>query len=180
MGMTIRADLQGLGALLADLGDELKAAARPAAQAAAQVFYDEAKRNVQALGRITGRLDRAVYQKHVDEEAAAGRSYYRISWNKKTAPHGHLVEAGYVQRYATYVGKDGKWHLAVRPEARGKPKPARNAPQSVRDAYYVLRKGGPVQIPGKAFIRRAATKHPQALDAAEKVLQQYLDKAKNK
>jgi hypothetical protein len=35
----------------------------------------------------------------------------------------------------------------------------------VKDAYYVPRKGGPLQIPARAFIRSAASRMPQAQKA---------------
>ena len=53
----------------------------------------------------------------------------------------------------------------VRAEMVDQPKPKRSAPQSVKDAYYVPRVGGPRQIPGKAFLRGAVSRAPQAHDA---------------
>ena len=80
--------------------DSLSAAAeqdliRPAAQAAAQVFYDQVKRNVAGLGRITGNLDRSIYQAYRDKESGHGKAVYHVSWNMTKAPHGHLVEYGH-------------------------------------------------------------------------------------
>lgn len=160
-------DLDGLNAMLGALEEDVERAARPAAQAGIQVIYDAVKRNVNALGKKTGNLDRSIYQAFVEKESSPGVAAYEVSWNPRKAPHAFLVENGHIQRYAQYLGKDGKWHTAVRPEMRGKPKPPRRAAQSVKDAYYVLRKGGPVQVPAQSFVRKAASEIPAAQAAAE-------------
>lgn len=172
--MTFSISLTNADLGLDDLLQEAQAAARPAAQAGAQVLYDQVKANVARLRRKTGKLARSIYQKHIDEEAAQGRAAYRISWRKEgsesgvelgsssTAPHGYLVEFGYLQRYELARDARGRFFPVVRPEMQGQPKPKRSAPQSVKDAYYVPRKGGPLQIPGKAFLRSAWSKAPQA------------------
>lgn len=150
---------------LEQLDAQALAAARPAAQAGAQVLYDAVKSNVSRLGRVTGNLAASIYQAHIDSEERPGHSAYRISWNKKKAPHGYLVEFGYLQRYEMARDARGRFFPMVRPEKIGKPKPKRSAPQSVKDAYYVPRKGGPKQIPGKAFLRSAAGRAGQAQTA---------------
>lgn len=158
---------------LADLGmDELAAGAeqatRPAAQAGAQVFYDRAKANVSKLGKVTGNLASSIYQVFSQDNSRAGRAEYHVSWNRKKAPHGHLVEYGHVQRYVTYIDKRGQWKTLVRPEMAGKPRPKRSAPQSVKDAYYVPLKGGPRVVGAKSFIRSAAT--PEVARAARNAM----------
>jgi hypothetical protein len=165
--MKITVNRERLEALFDELDDAALLAARPAAQAAAQVLYEEALRNVDRLGRVTGNLARSVYQVYSVNNSGEGRATYHVSWNTRKAPHGHLVEFGYQQRYAVNLGKDGKWYTVVRPEMRGKPRPGRRAPQSVKDAYYVKLEQ-PRQIPARSFIRAAAVKLPQALDAAER------------
>lgn len=67
---------------------------RPAAQAGAQVFYDEVKQNVGRLGRKTGNLDSSIYQVFSKSNSSDKRATYHISWNHIKAPHGHLVEYG--------------------------------------------------------------------------------------
>lgn len=64
--------------------------------AAANVIYDEVKLNVQPprLGRFTGNLDRSIYRAYSPEKSTATSKVYRISWNRKIAPHGHLIEFG--------------------------------------------------------------------------------------
>lgn len=68
---------------------------RPAAQAAAQVFYEQVKRNVAGLGRVTGKLSDSIYQAYRDKESGHGKAVYHVSWNFTKAPHGHLVEYGH-------------------------------------------------------------------------------------
>jgi hypothetical protein len=176
--VTMNVDTLSLDALLNQLGDDLEAAVRPAAQAAAQVLYEEVRSNVRRLGRKTGNLYNAIYQAYSASNSGPGKATYHISWRTSgagvKAPHGHLVEYDHIQRYASYIGRDGKWYTAVRPSMRGKKKPGRRASQAVKDAYYVPRKGGPQQIPGKRFIRDAVIKLPQARAAAEAKLYDVL------
>lgn len=141
-----------------------------ATQAGAQVFYDEVKGRAQSFAN-TGNLARSIYQYRNKDEQRPGHAQYKISWRKggkkkdaskdanaamsglPIAAHGVLVEYGYIQRYASYVGRDGNWYTAVRPEMRNKPRPKSRAAQSVKDAYYVPRKGGPVQWLPRSFLR---------------------------
>lgn len=46
------------------------------------------------LGRKTGNLERAIYWAYSPERSTDSQKTYRISWNKRTAPHGHLIEFG--------------------------------------------------------------------------------------
>lgn len=171
----LRVDLSSVNALLDELGDRVDEVTRPAAQAAAQVIYDEVKRNVAAMGRKSGNLYNSIYQVYSEDRSGPRSATYHISWNHRKAPHGHLLEFGHIQRYAVHLGKDGKWYTLVRPEMRGKPKPKRRASQAAKDAYYVLRSGGEVHWVGQAFIRRATVKFPQAMAAAEAVLVRALN-----
>lgn len=163
----IAVDLDGLDSLLADLGAEVDAAVRPVAQAAAQVLYERVKINVRALGRSTGNLERSIYQAFSPEKSVEGqRAEYHVSWNHRTAPHGHLVEWGYLQRYRYYRGNDGRVRPMVRPGMDGKKPPGRRASQAQKDAYYVTLPT-PIQVPGKAFIRSAESSLVEAQKAAE-------------
>lgn len=168
-------DLSGLRGMLTELGDKADEATRPAAQAASQVLYDEVKRNVAAMGRKTGNLDKSIYQVYSEDHSGPQSATYHISWNHRKAPHGHLLEFGHIQRYASHLGKDGKWYTLVRPEMRGTPRPKRRASQAEKDAYYVLRAGGEVHWVGQAFVRRAAIKFPEAEAAAKAVLVRALN-----
>lgn len=165
---TVRVDTDGLDAYIDALGDKAEKAARPAAQAAAQVLYDEVKKNVQALGRKTGKLDGSIYQKFSTSNSRRGVAVYHVSWNHSKAPHGWLVENGYLQRYQYYKRDDGQIRPMVRPGMEGKPRPDRHASQAAKDAYYVTLPT-PVQVPAKAFVRRAMDKFGMAALAAEDV-----------
>ena len=61
--------------------------------AMAQVIYDEARSNAQA-NRKTGLLQNSIYRVYSPEKSTDESKMYRISWNKRTAPHGHLIEFG--------------------------------------------------------------------------------------
>lgn len=172
-------DTSSLNDLIDEIGAAIEEAARPAAQAAAQVLYEEVHRNVASIGRETGNLANAIYQAFSKDNSAPGHATYHVSWNGSKAPHGHLLEYGFIQRYATYLGKDGNWYTAVRPEHHGKKAPwvgagkkgrNRRGTKAEKDAWYVPRPGGPVQWVAKSFIRRAASAFPRALEAAENEL----------
>lgn len=154
-----------------DVIDTTKAAvdeaARPAAQAGAEVLYQAVLQNVRGLGRKTGKLASAIYQAYSPENSQGGRHQYNVGWNSSKAPHGHLVEFGHLQRYAMYQGNDGQIRPMVRPGMDGQKRPRSRASQAVKDAYYVPRPGGPLHIPGKAFVRRAVDQFPKAQQAMQ-------------
>lgn len=170
-------DLSGLESLFDELGGAAEEAARPAAQAAAQAFYDAAKSNVNALGKVSGKLAQAIYQAYSPEKSGHGLATYHVSWNHTKAPHGGLVEYGHWQRYVVVNTKRGPRN-AIRSEMQGRPKPRRRASQAEKDAYYVLRPGGPIYVPGKAFMRRALMAAPLATQAAADVLMAALEKVR--
>ena len=150
---TMTLDLSALG--LDELVAGAEEAVRPAAQAGAQVYYDRVKANVAKIGRVSGNLAGSIYQVYSRDNSGKGVAQYHVSWNRRKAPHGHLVEYGHVQRYVTYIDKRGQWRTLVRPEMVGKPKPKRNAPQAMKDAYYVPLKGGPRVVGARSFVRAA-------------------------
>jgi hypothetical protein len=166
-------DLGALNAMLADMGDMADAATRPAAQAAAQVLYDDVKRNVQRISRKTGNLEDAVYQAYSQQNSGVGHATYHVSWNHRKARHGGLVEFGHIQRYVAYIGSDGNWYTAIRAGMGGKKRPTRGASQAAKDAYYVPLPA-PKQVAAQPFVRPAAGKFPEAAAAAEKKLLQYI------
>lgn len=141
-------------------------AARPAAQAAAQVLYDEVVANVRRIRRLTGNLDRSIYQVYSRAASVGGKAVYHVSWNPRKAPHGHLVEYGHIQRYQMVKYRDGSIRPLVRPGMRGKKPPGRRASQAQKDAYYVLLPAMK-QVAAQPFVRPAARKMPQAIAAAE-------------
>jgi hypothetical protein len=86
--------------------------ARPAAQAGAQVFYDEVNLNVSKIGKKTGNLASSIYQVYSKDNSDEKRATYHISWNARKAPHGHLVEYGHIMTRKAYVGSDGNWYTS--------------------------------------------------------------------
>lgn len=164
---SISADLSGVEAMLDEMADTAEAAARPAAQAAAQVLYEAVLRNVNGIRKVTGNLAASIYQVYSQDDSAPGKAVYHVSWNHKKAPHGHLVEWGHLQRYEYYKGNDGKIRPMVRPGMEGKKRPGSRASQAEKDAYWVPREGGPVQVAARPFIRPATVFFPQAAEAAE-------------
>ncbi len=77
----------------------------------ARVIYDEVKLNVQPprIGILTGNLDSAIYWAKSPEETTPTHVVYKVSWNKKKAPHGHLVEFGHKIPYFIYQLPNGDW-----------------------------------------------------------------------
>lgn len=59
----------------------------------AVVIYDEARINAEKTKK-TGQLQDAIYRVYSEEKSGDNRKTYRVSWNKKKAPHGHLIEYG--------------------------------------------------------------------------------------
>lgn len=143
---TLGVDTSALDAYLDALGDAADEAVRPVAQAMAQVLYDRVLLNVSALGTVTGSLGNSIYQVYSKDHSQEGvHATYHISWNTRKAPHGHLVEYGYIKRWKSYMAKDGKWYTL-----KGVPV-----------------EGGAKQIPGAAFVRRAASAIPAAVEAGK-------------
>lgn len=148
MSVTINVDTAALDRLLDGMSESIGEAVRPAAQAAAQVIYDEVKKNVASIGRVSGNLDRAIYQAYSKDHSINGvKAEYHVSWNARKAPHGHLIEYGHIQRFKVYIGKDGKWYTNKK-----------------------LPLASPVQVGARPFIRPAMAKFDIAVEAAEKQL----------
>lgn len=168
--ITLRIDTSSVDNFIAGIGADLQKHVLPAVAAGAKVIYDEVHANVDAIGQKSGNLKKSIYRVYSKANSTPNKAVYHISWNYKKAPHGRWLEWGRMQRYKTYIGKDGKWHTAVRPGMRGKKPPSSRASLAVKDAYYVPLKGGPIQRPGYAFIRRAESAIPRALAAMEERL----------
>ena len=127
---------------------------------------------------MKGNLASSIYQAFSQDNSGPGLATYHVSWNHIKAPHAGLVEYGHWQRYQVVTTKSGKWVTVAKPENAGKKKPRQRASQAEKDAYYMPRQGGPVYIPGKAFMRRALSAGPLATQAAAAVLWQALEKVK--
>lgn len=178
MGMTMGINLDGLRQMAAEAGEDAEAAARPAAQAAAQVLYDETLKNVGQIKAVTGNLSRSIYQVYSQRDSVPGRAVYNVSWNPRKAPHGSLVEFGHLQRYEYYKDEQGRVRPKVRPEMVGKPRPQSNGRnRAALDAYYVTLPT-PKQVPARSFLRRALSAEPRAIQAATEVLLQHIQKGR--
>lgn len=175
MSLTLNVDLSGFDRMIDQIATDAEEAARPAAQAASEVLYRVVKRNVAALGKVTGNLERSIYQVYSRDRSRRGRAVYHVSWNARKAPHGHLVEYGFLQRYVLYRANDGTVRPVVRPGMDGQKKPSRRASQATKDAYWIPLPGGPRQIPGKAFVRGATSAFGRASAAAEAELLRYIN-----
>lgn len=82
------------------LGEGAHAALRPAAQAGAQVFYDEM---LQRVPVAEGTLRDSIYQFYLERKSDETRQVYVVGPNKGKAPHWHLVEFGHWQPYEVVV-----------------------------------------------------------------------------
>ena len=97
-------DLSSITAQLDKLTTVVNSAVRPAAQAGAQVYYNEVKLRAKrgnetrylkdGRTRPAGLLASAVYQVFSTDNSDDQKATYHVSWNKKKAPHGYLVEFG--------------------------------------------------------------------------------------
>ena len=153
MGLNL-SDLEGF---INQSKEKIQAAVRPAAQAGAQVLYEAVKSNA-GRNKKTGNLERSIYQKFSESNSTELKATYHISWNQTKAPHGFWLEYGHIQCYKVYIGSDGNWYTAIRKSMQGKPKPKRNAPQSVKDAYYVPLPS-PKYVPAIPLVRAAVVSH---------------------
>lgn len=109
---SIKFDASGANAALDALMEKAQANVRPAAQAGAQVLYNEVKLNVASIGKVTGNLDSSIYQVYSKDNSTQDRATYHVSWNARKAPHGHLVEHGHIMTRKAYIGSDGKWYTS--------------------------------------------------------------------
>ena len=163
-------DIAGVQQVMDDFEGSVAGAIRPAAQAGAQVLYNEVKANVAQIKAKTGNLNNAIYQAYDERDSKQGElAKYQVSWNTKKAPHGGLLEGGRLQRYRVSVNAKGEYFTMVRPGMKKEDKPKKSASQAVKDAYFVPL-ATPVQVPGYFFVRRAQDKYPQANQAARAAL----------
>ena len=103
--ISIAFDFSKIAAKLDGITKAAEEGARPAAQAGAQVFYEEVKQRVPVSAKAhstkgkkqtftPGTLRKAIYQAFADKESGDGKASYRISWNKSHAFYGRFVEFG--------------------------------------------------------------------------------------
>jgi HK97 gp10 family phage protein len=106
MSIRGKVDLSGMG--LDKLGGDVRLQlASSMLVAGGRVVRDEARVRAPV---DTGLLKQSIYVAR-DEKASVGRTVaYNVSWNKRTAPHGHLLEFGHwrVNRLVP-TGELGRW-----------------------------------------------------------------------
>ncbi len=100
----IKIDFGNVDAGLDAITTQASKSVRPAAQAGAQVFYDEVLLRVPVNTKVVrrkdgrliqpGALKASIYQVFSKDKSPEGVATYDISWNARKAPHGHLVENG--------------------------------------------------------------------------------------
>jgi Bacteriophage protein of unknown function (DUF646). len=57
-----------------------------------------------------GVLARSLYLKYLSEDSSDAVSTYKISWNARKAPHGHLIEFGHWLTHKVYKAANGEWY----------------------------------------------------------------------
>ncbi|MGJ7512346.1 HK97-gp10 family putative phage morphogenesis protein [Variovorax sp. GT1P44] len=105
-------DLAAMTGQVDAMGDAALLQVRPAAQAAAQILYDEVllrvpsslkghwfhgssfKKTGQKYYFDAGSLRAAIYQAFSANNSGADKATYHVSWNAKKAPYGHMVNNG--------------------------------------------------------------------------------------
>lgn len=106
--LTLEFDLSALEKQLDNIETAVGDAIRPAAQAGAQVFYDEVKARTLLMkskevhytkgkkqAYAPGNLHRSIYQAFDDDGSTPNKvASYGISWNKKKAFYGRFLENG--------------------------------------------------------------------------------------
>lgn len=120
--MTIQAkmDTSAWTSVLDKLSGPLKVSlARSMAVAGGKVLRDEAKMRAPVGtpegGSITpGLLRSSIYLAYREGVSNKSVVVYSVTWNSKTAPHGHLAEFGHWQTHAAYKGADGEWHRGAK------------------------------------------------------------------
>lgn len=136
----LRYDDTGLIGAIDKIVETAKDAVRPAAQAGAQVLYDDAKRNVpvqteahifqgtsynggrkkkggKSAGKkgqqylfYPGNLRDSIYQVYSKGNSGPLVSTYHVAWNHKKAPYGFMVEFGVLRTRRVFQDKNGAWH----------------------------------------------------------------------
>lgn len=98
-------DFSALADKLDNITKAATGAVRPAAQAGAQVFYNEVRQRAPVSDKPhstkdkkqtyqPGNLRAAIYQAYMDKESGQERASYRVSWNKRDAFYARFVEFG--------------------------------------------------------------------------------------
>ncbi len=104
--LKVEFDMTSINAQLATLTANVQSSMRPAAKAAAKVFYDEVRLRAPRSEKMhftkgkkqsfaPGTLQKAIYQAYSDKRSVKGVvESYSVSWNKSKAFYGRFVEFG--------------------------------------------------------------------------------------
>ena len=86
-------------------GPAIQSLAASMAVAGGQLLRDTAK----SLAPVeTGRLRASIYLAYKEGRSNERRQVYSVSWNSRTAPHGHLLEFGHWRVEGGKTGKGGE------------------------------------------------------------------------
>lgn len=115
------------------IGAAANAAVRPAAQAGAQVLYEEVLQRAPESTKphwfqgknkskkylfMPGTLRRSIYQAFSEDRSSDTRATYHIAWNHKKAPYGFMVEGGTKNSSIANMVEFGTSRSAARPFLR--------------------------------------------------------------
>lgn len=99
--LDIKSALAGLGALQEDV----ESITRTMAFAAGSALEKEAKA---FAPRKSGKFASSIYVAYSDDSTET-RKVYSVSWNRKKAPHGHLLEFGHWRTNVVVQQSNGQW-----------------------------------------------------------------------
>lgn len=130
--LTFDLNLDSLTRQVDKIGENAQDAIRPAAQAAAQVFYDAVKSTVPVSKHAhwftgtqykkdgtkywfeSGSLKGAVYQVYSKDQSSKTQATYHIAWNHRKVPYGFMVAYGTTTAKGNdFIGKARKNVAAV-------------------------------------------------------------------
>lgn len=99
-------DISGVLAGLDLLNEHAGSVARTMAFESAAAVRDSAKGFIRSK---TGNLKSSMYAAYVPEDSTEERHVYAVSWNRKKAPHGHLIEYGHWRKNVVIQTEKGTW-----------------------------------------------------------------------
>lgn len=106
-GAGMATDMSEVFANLDKLGEAARVSlARSMAVAGGKVIRDEAKQRVPLRTDV---LYGAIYLAYKTKSQGTNQARYSVTWNGRKAPHGHLVEFGYMQIYKVRVDSLGRF-----------------------------------------------------------------------
>lgn len=104
--MKITSDFTSALAGLTDLNEQAYSVARTMGAAVGAAMRDEAKLRVRSQ---SGKLASAIVLKFAAEWSTKREVRYIVTWNRRKAPHGHLVEFGHLRKNVITQLPNGQW-----------------------------------------------------------------------